>query len=131
MKPMLKTKMQRPTSVIMIIMAAASGSSTQPRRRAWSPKVNQVKLWTARKPGVCSVDKKATSDKTNAMTCPAIASPAAPARRELARVRMISENASGIAGISQRLETIQEFIFGAEAERRPSNAEHRTLNDRE
>ncbi len=52
--------MQRPTSVIMTIMAAASGSSTQPMRRAWSPKVNQVKLWTARKPGVCSVGKKAT-----------------------------------------------------------------------
>ena len=41
---MLKTKMQSPTSAIIISIAAASGSSTQPMRRAFSPKVNQVKF---------------------------------------------------------------------------------------
>src|SRR2546423_14580719 len=99
--------MQRPTSVIMTIMAAASGSSIQAMRRAWSPKVNQVKLWIDRKPGGLSVSAKVKIDNINAMTCPVIASPAAAVRRELAQVKTISEKASGVAGISHRLVTIQ------------------------
>ena len=41
---MLKIKIQSPTSAIMTNIAAASGSSTQPMRNAFSPNVNQVKL---------------------------------------------------------------------------------------
>src|SRR2546430_4730040 len=103
--------MQRPTSVIMTIMAAATGSSTQPRRRAWSPKVNQVKLWTERKPGAASVGKNAVIDSARAAIWPKIARAAAVRRRELAKIRIKNEATNGTAGISHRLETIQEFIF--------------------
>src|SRR6266496_2318865 len=124
--------MQRPTSVIMAIMAAASGSSTQPRRRAWSPKVNQVKLRTERKPGAASVDKNAVIDSARAAIWPKIARAAPVRRRELAKLRIKNEATNGTAGISQRLETIQEFIFWAQGEnvqRLSSNARRPTKKD--
>src|SRR2546421_9118235 len=119
--------MQRPTSVIMTIMAAASGSSTQPMRSAWSPKVNQVKLWMARKPGRYSVGRNAVIANTNAKIWPIIARAAAVRRRELTKLRIMKEAPNGTAGINQRLVTIHELIGGngANAERRTPNAEHR------
>src|SRR5580765_8997986 len=104
---MLKTKMQSPTSAIIISIAAASGSSSQPIRSAVSPKVNQVKFRSARKPVVCSVGKNAKIDNASATTWPATASAAAVLQRELARLKITSEMASGTAGISQRLLTSQ------------------------
>src|SRR5438552_7801438 len=124
--------MQRPTSVIMIIMAAASGSSTQPRRRAWSPKVNQVKLWTERKPGAASVGKNAVIDSARAAIWSKIARTAAVRRRELDKIRIMNEDTNGTAGISKRLETIQEFIFWAQranVKRLTSNAHGLTKKD--
>src|SRR6266487_2467619 len=117
--------MQRPASVIMTIMDAAGGSSTQPRRRAWSPKVNQVKFWTERKPGAASVGKNAVIDSARAAIWPKIARAAAVRRRELAKIRIKNEATNGTAGISQGLETIQEFIIWAQredAQRSTSNA---------
>src|SRR5213079_678390 len=103
--------MHSPSSVIITSMAAASGSSTHPMRSACSPKVNQVKLWTERKPCVCSVNENAKIDNASATICPTIASVAAALRRELARLRMINEAASGTAGINQRLATIPRIIL--------------------
>src|SRR2546430_565690 len=119
--------MQRPTSVIMISMAAASGSSTQPRRRAWSQKVNQVKFWTARKPGTARVGKNAVIDSARAAIWPRIARAAAVWRRELAKLRITNDVPNGAAGISQRWMTIHELIGGngANAERRTQNAQRR------
>src|SRR6266446_2741067 len=95
--------MQSPTSAIITSIAAASGSSTQPMRSAFSPKLNQVKLWTARKPAVCSVRRNAKIDNASATTWPMTASAAALLRRGFAKLNITSEMASGIAGISQRL----------------------------
>src|SRR5213082_1140407 len=103
--------MERLTSVIITSIAAASGSMTQPRRSACSPNVNQVKLWKTRYPGVCNVGRNAATDIVDAMTWPKIASAAAALFREFARPRIASEAASGTAGISQRLVTIQELIL--------------------
>ena len=99
--------MQSPTSVIITSMAAASGSRTQPMRSACSPKVNQVKLWKARQPGACSVGTNAMTAITSATIWPRTASAAAPLPRELLRHKIDNAAASGIAGISQRLATIQ------------------------
>src|ERR1700730_6751388 len=99
-------KMQRLTKVIITSIAAASGSSTQPMRSAFSPKVNQVKLSTEREPGAWSVGNNAKIDNGTAAIWPMIASAAAAERRELARLRTINEAANGAAGISQRLVTI-------------------------
>src|ERR1700682_1340463 len=55
-----------------------------------------------------------------------IASAAPVLRRELAKLKISSEAASGTAGISQRLVTIQGVMLEeANAERRTSNVEHR------
>jgi hypothetical protein len=52
--------------------------------------------------------------RTSATTCPMIASAAPVLRRELAKLKIMSEAASGTAGISQRLVTIQGFMANAE-----------------
>src|SRR6266404_3224865 len=110
MYPMLKTKTQRPTSVIISIIAAANESRIQPMRSRLSPKVNQVKLWMAWIPGLGSVQRKAKTDNASEVTWPTRASPAAVVRREFARLRITSEAANGTAGINQRYSTIQELI---------------------
>ena len=62
-------------------------------------------------PGVCSVGKNAEIDNARETTCPIIASAAAPVPREFRRNKIDNEAASGTAGISQMLLTIQEFIL--------------------
>src|SRR6266404_5641402 len=130
---MLKTKMQSPTSAIIISITAASGSSTQPIRSAFSPKVNQVKFRTARNPNVCSVGRNAKVDNARVTTWPMIASAAALFRRAFDRLKITSEAASGIAGISQILVMIQLFIVvvavAAEAVlQKTPNTQHSTSN---
>src|SRR6266446_6071551 len=112
---MLKTKMQSPTSAIIISITAASGSSTQPILSAFSPKVNQVKFRTARNPNVCSVGRNAKIDNARVTTWPMTANPLAALRRELDKNKIDNDAANGTAGISQRLLTIQEFISRLQA----------------
>src|ERR1043166_5225145 len=111
MYPTLKTKMQRPTRVIISIIAAANESRTQPMRSGLSPNVNQVKLWRAWTPASGRVQRKAKIDNASAMIWPTMASPAAGVRREFDKVRTNNEVAKGTAGISQRYSTIQELIL--------------------
>src|SRR5215471_10535055 len=108
---MLKTKMHRPTSEIIINIAAASGSRTNPRRNGWSPNVNQVKFWTARNPSVRRVGNNTTTDIASAATCAAIASAAALLRPDFDMLRITTAAANGTAGNSQRLLAIPGFIL--------------------
>src|SRR5438094_2571940 len=120
---MLKTKIQSPTSAIIIIIAAASGSSTQPMLSGFLPKLNQVKFRTARNPGACNVAKNAEIDNTSATTWAMMASAAALLRCEFAKLKITSEAASGTAGITQRFVTSQ--LMGRLRSRAPAFAKLR------
>src|SRR5262249_24046007 len=108
---MLKTKMHRPTSEVIINIAAASGSRTNPRRNGWSPNVNQVKFWTGRNPSVRRVGNSTTTDIASAATCAAIASAPALLRPDIDMLRITTTTATDTVGNSQRLLTIPGFIL--------------------
>ena len=86
---MLKTKMQRLTSVIMTSMAAASGSSTQPMPQRLFAESEPGEILTRRDSRAFAASgRKAASERMRAITCPAIASAAAPLRRAFDRLRI-------------------------------------------